>query len=332
MNKIGVIGTGIWGTALALNATRAGNDVLCWARHQNIIDDININHFNQTYLPETPLPKNIRATSDLKEIFEFTDIVLLTVSAQFTREIMKKIKPHVKKDTVLVLCAKGLEANTGKLLSEIAAVELPNTTIAVLSGPGFATDLAQKKFVSVTIACQNKEIAKNITARLGTPYFRPYYTTDIISPEIGGSIKNVIAIASGIVEGASFGDGARAALITRGLAEIARLSKALGGNVETIMGMCGLGDLVMTASCMQSRNFKFGYEIGKHGSAEKILKENTITVEGIHTAKAVVKRIKEINLEMPICEMVNRILYKGISLNDAMAELLSRSYKEEGVY
>lgn len=332
MNKIGVIGTGIWGTALALNATRAGNDVLCWARHQNIIDDININHFNQTYLPETPLPKNIRATSDLKEIFEFTDIVLLTVSAQFTREIMKKIKPHVKKDTVLVLCAKGLEANTGKLLSEIAAVELPNTTIAVLSGPGFATDLAQKKFVSVTIACQNKEIAKNITARLGTPYFRPYYTTDIISPEIGGSIKNVIAIASGIVEGASFGDGARAALITRGLAEIARLSKALGGNVETIMGMCGLGDLVMTASCMQSRNFKFGYEIGKHGSAEKILKENTITVEGIHTAKAVVKRIKEINLEMPICEMVNRILYEGISLNDAMAELLSRSYKEEGVY
>lgn len=331
MNKIGIIGTGIWGTALALNATRAKNDVLCWARHQNIVDDINTNHFNQTYLPEIPLPKNIRATSNLKEIFDFTDIVLLTVSAQFTREIMKKIKPHVKKDTVLVLCAKGLEANTGKLLSEIAAVELPNTTIAILSGPGFATDLAQKKFVSVTIACQNKEIAKNITARLGTPYFRPYYTTDIISPEIGGSIKNVIAIASGIVEGASFGDGARAALITRGLAEIARLSKALGGNVETIMGMCGLGDLVMTASCMQSRNFKFGYEIGKHGSAEKILKENTITVEGIHTAKAVVKRIKEINLEMPICEMVNRILYEGISLNDAMAELLSRSYKEEGV-
>ena len=331
MNKIGVIGTGIWGTALALNATRAGNDVLCWARHQNIVDDINNNHSNQTYLPKTPLPKNIRATSDLKEIFEFTDIVLLTVSAQFTREVMKKIKPYIKKNTILILCAKGLEANTGKMLSEIAKEELPDTTIAVLSGPGFAIDLAQKKFVSVTIACPNKEIAKSITARLGTPYFRPYYTTDIISPEIGGSIKNVIAIASGIVEGASFGDGARAALITRGLAEIARLSKALGGNVETIMGMCGLGDLVMTASCMQSRNFKFGYEVGKHGSAEQILKENTITVEGIHTAKAVVKRIKEINIEMPICEMVNRILYEGISLKDAMAELLSRSYKEEGV-
>ena len=332
MNKIGIIGTGIWGTALALNATRAKNDVLCWARHQNIIDDINNNHLNQTYLPETLLPKNIRATSDLKEIFEFTDIVLLTVSAQFTRDVMKSIKPFIKKETILVLCAKGLEANTGKLLSEIAKEELPDTTIAILSGPGFATDVAQKKFVSVTIACPNKDIAQKITQHLGTPYFRPYYTTDIISPEIGGSIKNVIAIASGIVEGASFGDGARAALITRGLSEIARLCKALGGNIETIMGMCGLGDLVMTASCMQSRNFKFGYEIGKHGSAEKILKENTVTVEGIHTAKAVVKRAKKLNLEMPICEMVNRILYEGISLKDAMAELLSRSYKEEGIY
>ena len=331
MNKIGIIGTGIWGTALALNATRAGNNVLCWARRQNIIDDINNNHRNQTYLPETLLPKNIYATPELKEIFEFTDVVLLTVSAQFTREIMKKIKPNIRKNTVLVLCAKGLEANTGKLLSEIAKEELPDTTIAVLSGPGFAADLAQKKFVSVTIACRDKTIAKNITEHLGTPYFRPYYTTDIISPEIGGSIKNVIAIASGIVEGASFGDGARAALITRGLSEIARLCKALGGNLETIMGMCGLGDLVMTSSCMQSRNFKFGYEIGKRGSAQELLKENTITVEGIHTAKAVVKRAKELHLEMPICEMVNRILYEGISLNDAMSELLSRSYKEEGI-
>ena len=331
MNKIGIIGTGIWGTALALNATRAGNDVLCWARNQNIINDINNNHYNQTYLPATPLPANIFATTDLQKVFTLTDIVLLTVSAQSTRNIMKKIKPFIKKNTILVLCAKGIEADTGKLLSEIAEEEIPNTTLAILSGPGFAIDVAQKKFVSVTIACKDKNIAENLTQILGTPYFRPYFTTDIISPQIGGSIKNVIALASGIVEGASFGDGARAALITRGLSEIARLSKALGGDIQTIMGMCGLGDLVMTASCMQSRNFSFGYKIGKQGSAEQLIKENTITVEGIHTAKAVITRTHNLEIELPICEMVNRILYHGVSLKDAMQQLLSRSYKHEGI-
>ena len=166
---------------------------------------------------------------------------------------------------------------------------------------------------------------------LGTQYFRPYLTTDMISPQIGGSVKNVIAIASGVVEGAAYGDGARAALITRGFHEMARLSKALGGELQTMMGMCGLGDLVLTASCSQSRNFSFGYEIGVCGKADKLIEENTRTVEGIYTAKAVVKRAKELGIEMPICEVVNRVLFDGVSLNDAMKELLSRPYKGEGI-
>ena len=331
MGKIGIIGTGVFGTALALTAHRAGNEILCWARNPEVINDINTSHINKQYLPQTPLPESIKATTELADVFNFANIILLTTSAQATREILKKIKPHLKKETIIVFCAKGIESSSGKLLSEIAAEEIPNTTIAILSGPGFANDIAQKRFVSVTIASPQKEIAEQLTEALGTPYFRPYRTTDIIAPQIGGSVKNVIAIASGIVEGASIGDGARAALITRGLSEIARLSKALGGDLQTIMGMCGLGDLVMTASCSQSRNFSFGKEIGIHGSAEKPLKENKQTVEGIYTTKAVVKRAKDLGIEMPICEAVNRILYNGTSLKDGLNELLSRPYKPEGI-
>ena len=331
MRKIGIIGTGVFGTALALTATRTENEVLCWDRNQQIIDDINNNHQNSFSLPDIALPKTIRATAKLKEIFTFTDTVLLTTSAQSTREVMRQIKPYLKKGTILLLCAKGIEQTSGKLLSEIAAEEIPDTTIAILSGPGFAKDIAQKKFVSVTIGCKDKTIAKNLAETLGTPYFRPYMTTDIISPQIGGSVKNVIAIASGIVEGASIGDGSRAALITRGFTEMARLSKALGGELQTMMGMCGMGDLVMTASCTQSRNFSFGKKIGIYGSADIPLKENTQTVEGIFTAEAVAKRAADLGIEMPICEMVNRILYHGTSLKDAITELLSRSYKSEGI-
>lgn len=331
MERIGVVGTGVWGTALALTAERAGNEVFCWARQESVVDDINLRHVNSKYLPEVRLPDHVKATTYLAEIFDFAKIVLLTVSAQSTRSIMRQIKPYIKPDTIIVLCAKGLEETTGMLLSEVAAEEIPETKIAILSGPGFAMDVAQRKFVSVTIACRDKDIAEMLTQVLGTAYFRPYFTTDIIAPQIGGSVKNVIAIASGIVEGASFGDGARAALITRGFSEIARLTKVIGGDVSTIMGMCGLGDLVMTASCVQSRNFSFGLKIGESGTAQQLIKENTITVEGIYTAKAVVQRVQNLGIEMPICDTVYRILYCGVSLKEAVAKLLSRSYKREGI-
>lgn len=331
MKKIGIIGTGVFGTALALTATRADNEVLCWDRKQQVIDSINKLHQNHLYLPNISLPATICATSELSKVFSFSNTILLTTSAQSTREVLRQIKPYLKKDTTLLLCAKGIEQSTGKLLSEIASEEIPETNIAILSGPGFAIDIAQKRFASVTIACQNKEIAQDLTETLGTPYFRPYMTTDIISPQIGGSVKNVIAIASGIVEGASIGDGSRAALITRGFTEMARLSKALGGELQTMMGMCGMGDLVMTASCIQSRNFSFGKKIGIYGSAEIPLKENAQTVEGIYTAQAVVKLANDLGIEMPICEMVYRILYHGTSLKQAISELLSRSYKSEGI-
>ncbi len=331
MSNIGVIGTGIWGTALALTATRAGNNVLCWARNQDVVDSINNEHINKKYLPDIVLPLSIKATNNLADIFEFTDTILLTISAQYTRETMKLIKPFIRKGVVIIICAKGIEVESGKLLSEVAKEEIPDATIAILSGPGFAVDVANKRFVSVTIASKDENVAKRLTKLLGTPYFRPYHTTDIISPQIGGSIKNVIAIASGIVEGAKFGDGARAALITRGFREISLLSRVLGGELTTMMGMCGMGDLVMTASCFQSRNFSFGYEIGLSGNAVEVIKNNTKTVEGLHTTKAVVKRAKELGIEMPISEMMNKLLFEGVFLEDAMNSLLNRPYKEEGI-
>lgn len=331
MKKIGIIGTGIFGTSLALTAARASNDVLCWSRRPEVAEAINQKHVNQLYLPNIPLSDNIQATTDVADIFNFTDIILLTVSAQATRPVLKTIKPFVKKSTIIVLCAKGIEAETGKLLSEIAEEEIPLATIAILSGPGFAVDIAKGKLTSVTIACAKDGIAAELTEMLGTPYFRPYLTTDMISPQIGGSVKNVIAIASGVIEGAQFGDGARAALITRGFNEMGRLSKALGGTLPTMMGMCGLGDLVLTANCSQSRNFSFGYEIGVCGHAQKLIENNTRTVEGIHTAKAVMKRAHELSIEMPICEMVNKVLFNGISIKTAVEELMGRPYKEEGI-
>lgn len=330
MKRISIVGTGIWGTALALTAARAGNEVLCWAREQDVVDDINQKHINKKYLPDVPLPDTLKSTTNLADIFSFSDIILLATSAQWTRTTLKLMKQFVKKNTIIVLCAKGIEVETGKMLSEVTQEEIPGVTIAILSGPGFAIDVAQQKLTSVTIACAKDGVAAELTSMLGTTYFRPYLTTDIISPQIGGSVKNVIAIASGVVEGAAFGDGARAALITRGLSEMVRLSKALGGTVPTMMGMCGLGDLVLTASCAQSRNFSFGYEVGVQGKAQNALAENTRTVEGIHTAQAVMKRAGELGIEMPICEMVNKVLFEGISLKDAMEELMARPYKEEG--
>lgn len=330
MKKIAVVGTGIWGTALALTAARAGNQVLCWAREQEVVDAINQKHVNKLFLPDIPLPDAIRATNDMADVFEFADVVLLTASAQWTRATLKLMKPFVKESTIIVLCAKGIEVDTGKMLSEIVDEEIPGATIAILSGPGFAIDVAQRKLASVTIACAKDGIATQLANMLGTPYFRPYTTTDMISPQVGGSVKNVIAIASGVVEGASLGDGARAALITRGFHEMAKFADALGGSLTTMMGMSGLGDLVLTASCSQSRNFSFGYEIGVQGHARKLIEENTRTVEGIYTAKAVMKRARELNIEMPICEMVCRVLFNDMALKDAMAELMSRPYREEG--
>ena len=330
MAKIGIIGMGIWGTALSLSAARAGHELLCWAKEKEVVQSINGQHVNHLYLPTIPLPSTIQAIHHIEGVMGFADTILLVAPAQHTRSILEKMSPFVRPSTCIVLCAKGIETNTGNLLGEIVEQVMPGTQYAVLSGAGFADEVALNKPTAVTIACREIEKAQELVKLLGSSHFRPYSSDDVVSPQIGGSVKNVLAIASGCVEGAGLGDNARAALITRGLNEMLRLSKALGGHTHTMMGMCGLGDLVLTANCTQSRNFAFGFEIGQTGSAKELILANTKTVEGIHTAPAVLKRANELKIEMPICETVNAVLFEEMSLQTAMNNLLNRPFKDEG--
>ncbi len=328
--KIALIGAGVWGTALSLAASRSGCEVLVWAREGDVVNDINEKHCNTRFLPNKILPDTIKATSQIQDLFEFSDDILLTVSAQYTRSVLQSVKPFIKPCTTIILCAKGIENPTGKMLSEILKEELPDTKFAVLSGPGFAIEVADEKPTATTIAAENITLAHRLSEKLFSKHFRPYATDDIISPQIGGSVKNVLAIASGIVEGCQLGDNARAALLTRGINEMIRLARALGGHSRVMMGMCGLGDLVLTASCHQSRNFSFGYELGQTKNASKMLEENNKTVEGIFTSAAVIERAKSVGLELPICETIYDVLYNNIGIDEAMELLLTRPLKDEG--
>ncbi len=330
MKKIGLIGAGIWGTSLALTAARAGCEVLAWARESEVVSAINHQHCNTMFLPDIPLPNQIKATENIADVLNFADNVLMVTSAQHTRSVMQQIKDYIRPQNRLILCAKGIELNTGLLLSEVVKQVTPDTKIAVLSGPGFAHEVALMKPTATTLACEEENCATELAQMIGTKFFRPYTSSDIISPQIGGSVKNVIALATGAIEGAGLGDNARAALICRGLNEMTRLAKAMGGHMRTMMGMSGLGDLVLTATATQSRNFSFGYEVGRLGNAKPLLDSNTKTVEGLLTAPAVLKRAAELNIEMPICETVNNVLFNDVPFKDAMDDLLSRPFKDEG--
>lgn len=326
--KIGVIGAGAWGTALGIAAHRAGNDVLLWAREVTVVDQINAEHTN-LFLPDVILPTEIKATGDLKQLIDFADIVLITTPAQFTRAQLEQIKPYWKNETPIVLCAKGIEVNTGELMSEIVADVLPHARICVLSGPGFAVEVAHQKPTAITIAAQEKQLAVDLVKILGSTYFRPYSSGDILTPQICGALKNVIAIASGIVEGYNLGDNARAALIARGLFEMTMFARAMGGHMRSALGLSGVGDLVLTASSKQSRNYALGMEIGRAGSAKSILSSSTKTVEGVPTTRAVMKRARKLGLEMPICSAMERLLFNNAKLDDCINDLLFRPFKSE---
>lgn len=329
MAKIGVIGAGAWGTALAITAARANNDVLIWAREADLVHEMNTAHTNSFYLPSATLPNTVCATDDMQRLLEFADAVLLVAPAQYTRATLAQMKQSLKKDVPLVLCAKGLELSTGLLLTEVAKEVVPEATLAVLSGPGFAAEVAKGNPTAVTVGSAAPGVAEHLVQLLGSKCFRPYFCDDIIAPEVCGALKNVIAIAAGISEGCGYGDNGRAALITRGLNEMARFAKALGGHKTTVLGLSGVGDLVLTACSTQSRNYSFGLAVGKSGSAAETLASSKTTTEGVPTAAAVMKRAREMNLDMPITAAVNAILYQGLSVSDILAEMLARPFKSE---
>lgn len=328
LDHIAVIGAGAWGSALAAIVARQGRDVVLWARRPELAAEINRDHRTPDFLPQVDLPPSLRATSDLAEACAGRGAVLLVVPSTYVRGLCRGLAPHVGQGVPIILCAKGIEATTGALMSEIAAEELPDHPVGALSGPTFAAEVARGLPTAITLAIPGAD-APAVAEAVRTPRFRPYLSDDLIGVQIGGAVKNVIAIASGIATGLKLGSNAQAALITRGLAEIARLAVARGARAETLMGLSGLGDLALTCSSPQSRNMAFGIGLGEGRSMADLLSGRRSVVEGIENAQTVTAAARALNVELPICEAVNAVLHHGTDIKTAIRALLDRPLRSE---
>jgi glycerol-3-phosphate dehydrogenase (NAD(P)+) len=327
MAKIGVIGAGAWGTALAQTiAGEEEREVLLWAREPAVVESVNTLHENTLFLPRIKLNKAITAVNSLSGIVD-CDVLLIVTPAQHVRETLVALKGELAKGVPAVLCAKGIEMKTGLLLSQVADEEAPTATLGVLTGPTFANEIAAGLPSAVTIAARDKDIAERIRDIVSSRYLRCYISDDLLGAQIGGAVKNVIAIAAGIVAGKKLGDSARAALITRGLTEMGRLASAMGAKRETLMGMCGVGDLVLTASSMQSRNYSLGVQLGEGRILSDILRERQSVTEGVYTAAAIKTLSQKNAVDMPICDAVNRFLNEGAVLGDIIEGMMDRPLK-----
>lgn len=327
-NKITVIGGGAWGTALAALVARAGRDVLLWAREADVVTSINEAHENKDFLPGISLPDTLKATGNLGDAAG-ADLILMVVPAQFVRTVALDLKTHLAESTPIILCAKGIEQSSGKLMNEVVTEVLPKTPLVVLSGPTFAREVALDMPSAVTIASKYQQIAQNVAETLGQPTFRPYLSRDVVGAEVGGAVKNVLAVACGIVAGLKLGENARAALITRGLAEMVRFGETFGAKRETMMGLCGLGDLILTCSSSQSRNMSLGMALGQGKAVDEIMSDRKTVAEGYHTAGILAEIADRENIEMPIAGAVNEILHKGGDVKVIVQELMNRPYVSE---
>jgi len=328
MEKVNVVGAGAWGTSLAIAAARAGREVTLWCRNEDHALDMNENSVNNRYLPGITLPESISATANLESVCG-ADVLLNVVPSQHLRSNLIALGDHLKPTTAIVICSKGIENGTEKMMSEVIEETLPNQPYAILSGPNFAREIAKGLPAATTLAAHSEELGKKLVYAIGHPTFRPYYTDDVIGAQMGGAIKNVLAIACGIVGGAKYGENARAALITRGMAEVLRLGDKLGAKAETLMGLSGFGDLVLTCSSNASRNYSLGFALGEGQSLQEILESRISVTEGVHTAAALCDLAKKHNIEMPICIAVNKILNEGASVDRMVTELLARPFRDE---
>lgn len=328
LKHIGIVGAGAWGTALALVARRAGCEATLWAYEREVADAINGRHENPLYLPGVALDPAIRAVAELAEVAR-AEAVLLVTPAQNLRALVERLRPHLGAASAVVICTKGIEQRTGALMSEIVAELLPGTAAAVLSGPSFAAEVARGQPTAVTLATRERALGTRLIQALGGARFRPYLSDDVVGVEIGGGVKNVIAIACGIVAGRGLGDNARAALITRGLAEMARLGLAKGAKAETFMGLSGLGDLTLTCNGAQSRNFSLGVALGEGRTLASVLAGRRSVAEGVTTAVSVVELAGRLGVEMPISAAVNAVLHEGADIARTIEALLARPFRSE---
>lgn len=325
-DRMAVVGGGAWGTALAQAAATAGRDVVLWVRDSERAREMQESRRNARYLPGIALHGRIRVTAGEDELRAARG-ALFVVPAQAMRETVRALSPRLAAEAPLVICAKGIERASGRFLSDVVAELRPAAPVAVLSGPSFASDVARGLPTAVTLACTDQDLASELAAALSGPSFRVYHATDLRGVEIGGAAKNVLAIACGAVAGKGLGESAKAALIARGFAELLRFARAYGGDAETLMGLSGLGDLVLTCSSAHSRNFAFGQRLGQGMSVVEAAGGKL--VEGAATASALVALARAKNIDMPIAEAVEQILSGAWTLDQAVDALMNRPIKSE---
>jgi glycerol-3-phosphate dehydrogenase (NAD(P)+) len=328
LNRIGVIGGGAWGTALAQTAAKAGRTVVLWAREPEVVSAIRERGENTPFLPGVALDPAIRATADPADLAGL-DAWLAVPPAQHLRSALSAFAPHAAAGLPVVLCAKGVEQGSLKLMTEVLDEVLPHARPAVLSGPSFAGEVARGLPTAVTLACGEEELGRALAEAVAGPAFRPYLVDDMIGAEAGGAVKNVLAIACGAVEGRGLGRSAHAALVTRGFAEMTRLGVALGARAETLAGLCGLGDLVLTCSSPQSRNMSVGLALGRGRTLAEARAGQKTVAEGVDSAPAVNALADRLGVDMPICRAVCALLDGRLDVDAAMAELLSRPLRTE---
>ena len=329
MAKISVLGAGSWGTALAILLHDNGHEVILWSALKDEVSMLSEKREHESKLPGVKIPEEIAITDDLETTLKDRDLIVLAVPSPFTRSTARSMKNLVRKGQIIVNVAKGIEENTLMTLSEIIEEEIPQANVAVLSGPSHAEEVGRKMPTTCVAGARTKETAEYIQGLFMSPVFRVYTSPDILGIELGGALKNVIALAAGTADGLGCGDNTKAALITRGIAEIKRLGVAMGAHAETLTGLSGIGDLIVTCASVHSRNRKAGYLIGKGYTMQEAMDEVKMVVEGVYSAKAALALSRKYHVEMPIVEEVNQVLFEGKSPKDALGELMMRVRKEE---
>lgn len=332
MAKIGIIGAGSWGVALSVLLHKNGHEVCVWSIIQEEIDMLNEKREHTSKLPGVKLSEDIVFTAKLSQAMADKDILILAVPSPFTRSTCQMMKELAHEGQIIVSVAKGIEKMTLYTLMEIIEEELPGTNVAVLSGPSHAEEVGRGLPTTCVVGAHDQETAKYLQNIFISPVFRVYTSSDMLGIELGGALKNVIALAAGTADGLGYGDNTKAALITRGIAEIARLGTAMGGRAETFYGLTGIGDLIVTCASVHSRNRKAGYLIGKGYTMEQAMEEVKMVVEGVYSAKAALALARKYQVEMPIVEQVNKVLFEGKKADDAVNELMMRDSKEESAW
>jgi glycerol-3-phosphate dehydrogenase (NAD(P)+) len=328
MEKIGIIGSGTWGTAISILLHNNGHEVTIWSAIPEEIDEMAATRKHKN-LPEVTLPESLRLTKDLKEAMEGKDLLVMAVPSVFVRSTAKRMKPYLHDGQIIVDVAKGIEESTLFTMSQIIEEELPTAQVAALSGPSHAEEVSRGLPTTCVAGAHKKAVAEYIQSVFMSPVFRVYTSPDMLGIEIGAALKNVVALAAGIADGLGYGDNTKAALITRGMAEIARLGMAMGGKYQSFAGLSGIGDLIVTCASMHSRNRRAGILIGKGYSMEEAMKEVQMVVEGVYSAKAAMALAKKYEVPMPIVEQVNRVLFEGMPASEAVSELMLRDKRIE---